>query len=139
MRSPDRADTAEEVAEKQTPDASGAEVRPASFNVPPARADRRQTCDLHVCPCCDSELVYPLEWVPEADRGWTLSLRCPDCEWRGGGTYGQSVLDRFDEALDRATEQMLDDLNLLSRANMEEQIERFAAALEAGRILPEDF
>jgi uncharacterized membrane protein len=34
---------------------------------------------------------------------------------------------------------VLDDLNVLIRANMEEQIERFAAALQADQILPEDF
>ena len=71
--------------------------------------------------------------------GWTVDLRCPDCEWTGGGVYAQEVVDRFDEALDGGTEQLLDDLNLLARANMEEQVERFVAALWADRILPEDF
>jgi hypothetical protein len=33
----------------------------------------------------------------------------------------------------------VDDLNVLIRANMEDQIERFAAALQADHILPEDF
>ena len=41
--------------------------------------------------------------------------------------------------LDAGTEQLLGDLNLLARANMEEQVERFIAALRAGQILPEDF
>ncbi len=72
-------------------------------------------------------------------KSWSVDLRCPDCEWHGGGVYAQEIVDRFDEALDRGTEQLLGDLSLLTRANMEEQVERFVTALNAGWILPEDF
>jgi hypothetical protein len=34
---------------------------------------------------------------------------------------------------------VLDDLNTLVRANMEDQISRFVSALSADHILPEDF
>jgi hypothetical protein len=51
----------------------------------------------------------------------------------------EEVVDRLDEALDRGTESVLDDLNVLTRANMEDQIERFSTALADGHILPEDF
>ena len=94
---------------------------------------------LHVCPSCSSELVYPVDWSPANRRQWSVSLRCPDCEWYGDGVYSQDVVDRFDEVLDIGTEQLLDDLNLLARANMEEHVERFIAALWADQILPEDF
>jgi hypothetical protein len=94
---------------------------------------------LHVCPCCDSELVYPTDWAPAERKRWTVDLRCPDCEWTGGGTYTQEAVDRFDQTLDAGTEQLLDDLNLLARANMEDQVERFVAALASNHILPEDF
>ena len=37
--------------------------------------------ELHVCPDCASELVYPVAWE-QADRAsWEVSLRCPNCEW----------------------------------------------------------
>ena len=72
-------------------------------------------------------------------RRWSVDLRCPDCEWRGGGVYAQEVVDRFDEELDQGTEQLLADLAALAQANMEEQVERFVTALHAGWILPEDF
>jgi hypothetical protein len=98
-----------------------------------------RTHDLHICPSCESALVYPTDWGPADENRWRVDLRCPDCEWLGGGIYPQNVVDRFDEALDRGTEQLLDDLNLLARANMEEQVERFAAALHADVVLPEDF
>ena len=104
-----------------------------------ATTTHRRRDDLHICPACNSELVYPTDWAPAANQSWEVDLRCPECEWNGGGRYRQEVVDRLDEALDRGTESVLDDLNVLTRANMEDQIERFASALEAGHILPEDF
>jgi len=95
--------------------------------------------DLTLCACCDRDLVYPVDWEPAGSRGWSISLRCPECEWRGEGVYSQDVADRFDNALDIATQEVLDDFEDLRRANMEGDVERFLAALEAGQILPEDF
>ena len=80
-----------------------------------------------------------MDWEPAGSRGWSISLRCPECEWRGEGVYSQDVADRFDNALDIATQEVLDDFEELRRANMEGDVERFLAALEAGQILPEDF
>jgi hypothetical protein len=102
---------------------------------------RRHSDDLHVCQTCASQLVYPTDWVPvpSSERRWSVQLRCPDCEWTGGGTYDQDVVDRFDEALDRGTEAVLADLQAIARANMEEEVENFIRALELELILPEDF
>jgi hypothetical protein len=100
---------------------------------------RRRDGDLHVCPSCNSELVYPTDWSPAGERHWEVALRCPDCEWNGGGCYSQAIVDRLDEVLDRGTEAVLEDLHLLVRANLEEQVESFVAALESDHILPEDF
>jgi hypothetical protein len=94
---------------------------------------------LHVCPSCTSHLVYPTDWAPAEAKSWSVQLRCPDCEWHGGGVYAQDLVDRFDEQLDLGTEELLGDLTLLTRANMEEQVDRFVTALHAGWIVPEDF
>ncbi len=95
--------------------------------------------EIHVCPQCRSELVYPVAWE-EADRSrWVVSLRCPNCEWRVTDLFEEDVVQRFDETLDRGAEALIADLRRLSRANMEEDIERFVAALTAGHVLPEDF
>lgn len=102
-------------------------------------SDPHPGADLTVCPRCARDLVYPTDWAPAGPYRWAVSLRCPECEWHGGGTYGQDEVDRFDEALDAGTQAVLDDLELLTRSNMEEQIERFATALAADLILPEDF
>ncbi len=103
------------------------------------RAARRAIAELHVCPACDSQLVYPTDWSPAGRDQWAIDLRCPECEWIAHGTFDQEVVDRFDLELDDGVEQILDDLTKLTRANMEEEVERFIAALDADTILPEDF
>lgn len=125
------------MAEKQARTGTG--VGPEAFAG--RRATRAQPCEgeLHVCPACTSQLVFPTDWAPARRRQWIVALRCPDCEWHGEGVFAQDVVDRFDEALDAGTEQLLEDLNLLARANMEEQVDRFVAALEAGHVVPDDF
>jgi hypothetical protein len=95
--------------------------------------------ELHICPECSSELVYPLEWAPVDMCHWRVELRCPECEWRRSGLYEQSVLDRFDHALDTGTDTMVTNLRRLQRANMEAELERFNLALANDLILPEDF
>ena len=63
----------------------------------------------------------------------------PSASGAAAATTTRRSVDRFDEALDETMQSVLDDLQLLTRANMEEQIERFIAALNADLILPEDF
>jgi hypothetical protein len=95
--------------------------------------------ELHVCGSCSSELVYPVDWEEAGSVHWQVTLRCPNCEWVGTGVFEQQVVERFDEQLDRGTEQLVRDLKRMVQANMEEQIDRFVDALRAGLILPEDF
>jgi hypothetical protein len=95
--------------------------------------------DLHVCPDCDRALVYPVEWEEVSPTQWEVLLRCPNCEWNELGVHDQQTVDRFDEQLDLGTEALTRDLKRLTRANMEEEIERFTAALDADLVLPEDF
>ena len=95
--------------------------------------------DLHICPECDRALVYPVEWEEVSPTHWEVLLRCPNCEWGEVGVYDQVTVDRFDEELDLGTEALLRDLQRLTKANMEEETERFAAALANDQILPEDF
>ena len=95
--------------------------------------------DLHLCGTCDSELVYPVDWEEAGDTHWEVTLRCPNCEWSGTGIFEQDIVERFDEELDRGTEALVRDLKNLMQANMEEEIDRFVSALEAGHIVPEDF
>jgi len=112
---------------------------PSSFAARSRGIEPQTQGELHICPSCSSELVYPVDWAPASRRRWTVLRRCPECEWQGKGVFDQPTVDRFDEALDHVTEQILDDLNMLTRANMEEQVERFVAAIWFEQVLPEDF
>jgi RNase P subunit RPR2 len=114
---------------------SGKTIEVISFDYDLAPAPR----DLHVCPECESQLVSPVAWEEAARSQWEVSLRCPNCEWADTGTFGEELIQRFDETLDRGTEALVADLRRLSRANMEDDVERFVAALNAEYVLPEDF
>jgi hypothetical protein len=103
------------------------------------RAPETRTSDLHVCPDCTSRLVYPLAWDEAGDQAWGLLLRCPNCEWQGEGVFPQHVVEQLDEQLDHGTQVLVRDLKQLMHANMEEEVERFIAARNAGPILPRDF
>jgi hypothetical protein len=121
---------------------SGKTIEVVYFDDPAAREEIETTGAtqlLHMCPECDADLVYPTQWS-EVDRArWEVALRCPNCEWNHTGVFDQDTVERFDEELDRGTDNLVDDLKRLIRANMEEDIDRFADALGADHILPEDF
>ena len=61
--------------------------------MPPASVPRGQGCRPATPPLftsarrCDSRLVYPVDWAPAESGRWRVDLRCPDCEWTGGGVY----------------------------------------------------
>jgi hypothetical protein len=95
--------------------------------------------DLHICYACGSHMVYPTDWADVSNTHWEVHLRCPECEWRHVGTYTQSIVDRFDVILDDGTEELVSDLKILMRANMEDQVERFVTALNADAVWPMDF
>jgi hypothetical protein len=102
-------------------------------------ADSRSANPLHECLDCGSGLVYPVDWNEAGPERWTVSLRCPNCETITSGTFRQELVDAFDVELDSGVEALARDLSELARANMADDVERFAAALRADAILPEDF
>lgn len=120
---------------------SGRAIEVVYFENPsaPAPAVPSETRDLHVCPECDGQLVYPVDWEEHDAVHWLVSLRCPSCEWNDIDLYAQAAVDRFDEELDRGTEALVRDLKQLTRGNMEDEIERFVRALACDALLPEDF
>ena len=105
----------------------------------PAAPPAEDVQDLHVCVQCDSELVYPVEWEEAGPENWSVVLHCPNCEVAREGVFTQDNVELFDEELDRGADALARDYKRLMRANMADEIERFAGALAAGAILPEDF
>ena len=94
---------------------------------------------LHVCPECCSSLVAPVAWEQAGPREWAVTIECPNCEWWDADVFDEETVERFDEELDRGTEALVRDLKRMMQANMEDEIERFVKALQAGHIIPEDF
>jgi hypothetical protein len=107
--------------------------------VEPAPATESRDVELHVCPACASKLVVPVAWEEAGPAHWDVTLSCPSCDWLGGGVFNEGQVERFDEELDRGTEALVRDLQRLMRANMEDEIDRFVAALAADAIWPMDF
>ena len=95
--------------------------------------------DLHICRSCTSPLVYPTSWEEVGECHWRLTLRCPNCERYADGVYVRSAVERFDEELTRGGLALARDLRQLAHANMEEECERFIAAVHADHVLPVDF
>ena len=123
---------------------SGREIEVVYFDAQAAPADPVPTVTnpdrrLQECPECDRALVYPVEWEEASPTQWEVLLRCPNCEWTDLGIFDQTVVDRFDEELDRGTEALVEDLTRLQHANMEDEIERFTRALASDAIWPMDF
>jgi hypothetical protein len=94
---------------------------------------------LHICQRCESPLVQPIRWGEATAGFWELMLHCPNCDALSEGIFSQEQVDQFEEQLDAGLADMLGDLRRLTQANMAEEIERFAAALQTDLILPEDF
>lgn len=105
----------------------------------PSSEPRVEERELHVCPSCSSSLVYPVQWEEADESHWHITLRCPNCEWNEDGVFGQTQCDSFDDELERGTDALTRDYKRLMTANLAEEIDRFAAALDKDAVLPEDF
>jgi hypothetical protein len=108
---------------------------PRTTEHPPAEPHQ----ELHVCMECSSDLVYPVQWEESGAENWSVLLHCPNCGVYREGVFSQDTVEVFDEELDRGADALARDYKRLMRANMSEEIERFAGALNSGAILPEDF
>ena len=116
-----------------------AEEDVAAPEAPKAQPEKGAELDLHVCPGCASELVYPVAWEEADESHWSITLRCPNCEWGRDGVFAQDACDRFDDELERGTDALTRDYKRLMTANLADEIERFAQALDVDAILPMDF
>ena len=79
----------------------------------PTKTGAQPADALHICPECDRDLVYPVDWEEASATHWEVELRCPNCEWNEVGTYDQATVDRFDEHLDLGTDALVKDLVVL--------------------------
>ena len=96
-------------------------------------------CELHLCPQCEGELVYPVSWEERSGDLWRIERRCPNCEWTHTGEFTQDEVELFDDVLNEGTEELLVSLRNFARANMEEDVQRLIEAIRLDRIQPMDF
>ena len=96
--------------------------------------------DLHVCQACERPFVVP-EDILEVLSGprYRIELRCMDCHWRSIGIFDEPTMERLDRELDRTQAQIVDALAAMEESRLLEEVDAFAAALQADLILPEDF
>lgn len=125
----DEIDAAARGTDQITPDGDG--VKPVRFGDRPL--------GLHECPECNGDLVYPVSWEERGHDGWHIERRCPGCEWRHEGDFGQEEVEEFDDMLNEGTEALLTGLRNLSKANMATDVEGLIEAIQQDRILPMDF
>ena len=95
--------------------------------------------ELHLCPQCEGDLVYPVSWEERSGDLWRIERRCPNCEWTHTGEFTQDEVELFDDVLNEGTEELLVNLRNFARANMEEDVERFIEAIRLDLIQPMDF
>jgi hypothetical protein len=119
--------------------AEAAQLESEAAQAPGAETRETVERDLHQCPDCSTDLVYPVAWEEADETHWSITLRCPNCEWGEDGVYPQEQCDRFDDELERGTDALTRDYKRLMTANLAEEIERFAQALGEDHILPMDF
>jgi hypothetical protein len=117
----------------------GATARRAAAAPEARAATKAPDHQIHLCRCCGSELVHPIDWEEVTIDNWRLQLRCPNCEWTGEAVYERRVVEELDEELERGMETIVRDLRNLTHANMEEGIKRFVTALQDDLIVPFDF
>jgi hypothetical protein len=142
-RIPSQADTDLEQTMQPNPDHHTTRriVLPSGRSIEVVRffSDEVTTRELHICPECDSQLVQPIDWNEAPQGFWELLLSCPNCDWSDDGVFDQDQVDALEERLDDGLTEMLTDLRSLTQSNMNQEFQRFAAALHADLILPEDF
>jgi hypothetical protein len=103
------------------------------------QVEQRHEAGMHICPSCDAPFLQPDGWSEAGPQHWHVNLFCPNCDWSGDGVFNDTAIERFDRELDRGAEDMLADLERLTRSAMKDYVDAFVSALNADQILPEDF
>jgi hypothetical protein len=95
--------------------------------------------DLTLCGACGCEFVQPVDWDEAGPRHWRLELRCPNCERHGTVVVEDEVVDHYDLELERGAAMLARLLHETVERNVDDEVARFAEALDSGLVLPEDF
>jgi hypothetical protein len=95
--------------------------------------------DLRVCRACGRPFVAVQRLLGVAEGRHVLELRCANCGWHAAESHDGATVAALDRAFVDDTDRMERAADRLAMACALERIERFAAALRDGHIVPEDF
>jgi hypothetical protein len=94
---------------------------------------------LHTCLLCSCPYVYLVDTRSMGMEGRPALLRCPNCGVHRAGVFTLGALEALERRRQRGEEALRSRLQRLENKDRLAEIERFAAALAADAILPEDF
>ena len=84
----------------------------------------------------------PLRWNSEIEGdpdAWDLVVECPNCWHRTAWRIPHATIEAYDRWLRAGTDQLINQLEGLTRANMEHDADLLRTALATDLLLPEDF
>ena len=95
---------------------------------------------LHICRSCEQPFIVPLSIVDilDADR-YVVELWCANCDRSTLSAHYDSELEVLDQELVNSTAQIRAALEVIETVDELLRVDRFAAALQDDKILPEDF
>jgi hypothetical protein len=75
----------------------------------------------------------------EDEMAWWLQLQCTSCLTFFEGEFPASIIDNYERQGDEKMEQLAGQYRELEQSRMTDEIEVFARAIQANRIVPDDF
>jgi hypothetical protein len=112
-------------------------ARPTATQAPPPIGQEPHGA-AHVCPLCDCDLVYPMDWRRNSAASWNLVLRCPNCETQRHVVLGREGVEAFNREIYRGAQALAREANSMIRRNFSEESVKLVEALARDLILPMD-
>src|SRR5690349_17021365 len=107
----------------------------------PQHAEHRRAADsaLDQCAECGCSLLQPVDWESAGSTLWAVTLECPNCWHLVGRVFDDDEIEEIERRMDLGVDLIVRVLDILSEANMTDDVARAIAALRAGAIEPMDF
>jgi hypothetical protein len=100
---------------------------------------QKKKLELQTCPLCKSDLVYPVERSQVNDAEWKVLMLCPNCLCKREMVVDRETVRELLKNARVGRESLMKELDCMQKKNMEEEAEKFIAALSKDHILPIDF
>jgi hypothetical protein len=94
---------------------------------------------LHVCSCCRSDFVVPVDWEEADDTHWWIRLRCGECGHAREVTVEDVVAQRFAHDLEASMATLRAAVASIDREAMVHDLHTLTEALRYDLIEASDF